>query len=229
MSQYKNDVGEYLKAFESKIKSLKKQIFKSKKSTKALNQAVYMQEEKDFCLKIARELNDMLKLKSKNKEDEFFRLKSIKEFELLLKELKNIALDAQPENENIEETKVMETTEVLETDPNEFKTVGNMEEVISKEKREELLALQRDLIEINSISKDLASLVEIQGEQLNTVEINVEIAEKESGKGMQDLAIARSYASKAFWKWCIVGGVAIFGIGIILIVILSVIYGSGKL
>ncbi|XP_023231866.1 syntaxin-7-like [Centruroides sculpturatus] len=81
--------------------------------------------------------------------------------------------------------------------------------------------LEADIVDVNQIFKDLASLVHDQGEIIDSIEVNVENAAEHVTGGTKQLAQAREHQSKARRKKCclLVFGVIVLAILITIIVI----------
>ena len=63
---------------------------------------------------------------------------------------------------------------------------------VELEDREEQIAqLQQTVAEINSIFKELADLVHIQGAAIDSIEANMSKVKKETGKGLEELQQAK--------------------------------------
>ncbi|XP_021345257.1 syntaxin-7-like isoform X2 [Mizuhopecten yessoensis] len=84
-----------------------------------------------------------------------------------------------------------------------------------QEREDSIKKLERDIVDVNQIFKDLGMLVHEQGEMLDSIEANVESAQIRVEEGTQQLSKARDYQGKARRKKCICV--------IILLVVLAVI------
>lgn len=71
-----------------------------------------------------------------------------------------------------------------------------------QEREAAIKKLESDIMDVNSIFKDLGMLVHEQGEVLDSIEANVESAHIHVSEGTQQLASARDYQSKARRKKC---------------------------
>jgi len=65
-----------------------------------------------------------------------------------------------------------------------------------REREKAIKQLESDIVDVNQIFKELASLVHEQGETIDSIEANVESAQMEVQQGAQQLGAASSYQSK---------------------------------
>lgn len=94
---------------------------------------------------------------------------------------------------------------------------SNLEELQEREKS--IRQLESDIVDVNTIFKDLATMVHEQGEVVDSIEANVESTQYRVEEGTQHLRQAEQYKNKARKKKLIL---SIIGI-IILIIIIAVI------
>lgn len=95
---------------------------------------------------------------------------------------------------------------------------------LMKERETAIHQLEKDIMDVNQIFKDLGMLVHEQGEVLDSIEANVEHAEIHVSEGTQQLSKARDYQSKARRKKCcliVVLLVILAVIGIIIAIVVS--------
>lgn len=85
-----------------------------------------------------------------------------------------------------------------------YNTEYEIEENIINEKYNEAEKVHEKILALNEIVKDVALLVNEQGEMLKDVEKNVDNAEKNTDKANQELIKAQDYQSRARRKCCIV-------------------------
>lgn len=94
-----------------------------------------------------------------------------------------------------------------------------MEEEVNLEllrlREQSVRKLESDIVDVNHIFKDLATMVHEQGEIIDSIEANVESATSHVSDGVQQLAKARSHQTAARKKMCI--------IIVVLLVVLTVI------
>lgn len=92
------------------------------------------------------------------------------------------------------------------------------------EREEAIKKLERDIVDVNQIFKDLGMLVHEQGEVLDSIEANVENAQVRVQEGTQQLAKASDYQSKARRKKCycvVILLVVLLVIGIIIAIVFA--------
>ncbi|XP_069127996.1 syntaxin-7-like isoform X2 [Argopecten irradians] len=73
-----------------------------------------------------------------------------------------------------------------------------------QEREDSIKKLERDIVDVNQIFKDLGMLVHEQGEMLDSIEANVESAQIRVEEGTQQLSKARDYQHKSRRKKCII-------------------------
>lgn len=71
----------------------------------------------------------------------------------------------------------------------------NLEEV--REREESVRKLEHDIVEVNHIFKDLATLIHNQGETVDSIESSIFRATEEVSRGAQEIAQARDYQDKS--------------------------------
>jgi len=86
-----------------------------------------------------------------------------------------------------------------------------------REREEQIRQLESDIVDVNQIFKDLATMVHEQGEVIDSIEANVETAQVSVSQGNVQLSAARTYQSRARRKK--------FIMFIILLVVLAIIIG----
>jgi len=72
-----------------------------------------------------------------------------------------------------------------------------------QEREQSIRKIETDIVEVNSIFKDLATMVHEQGEVIDSIEANVETASIQVTEGAQQIAKARDYQAKARRKTCL--------------------------
>lgn len=71
-----------------------------------------------------------------------------------------------------------------------------------REREQQIQQLERDIVDVNKIFKDVAMMVHDQGEVIDSIETNVEQAAIQVEHGGEELRQARVYQSKARRKTC---------------------------
>lgn len=87
---------------------------------------------------------------------------------------------------------------------------------ILREREQAIRKLESDIVDVNSIFKDLASMVHEQGELIDSIEANVESASVNVDQGTQQLVKARQHQASARKKMVCL---AVFGIVVLAILI----------
>lgn len=90
-----------------------------------------------------------------------------------------------------------------------------------KEREAQLKQLERDIVDIHQIFKDLAILVEEQGEDIDAIENNVVNAAEHIEEGVKELEQAVEYQSSSRRKMIFIG-LIVLGIVVVIIVIIVV-------
>merc|ERR1712142_1203448 len=86
-----------------------------------------------------------------------------------------------------------------------------------QERERAVRQLESDILDVNTIFKDLATLVHDQGEVIDSIEANVESTHVRVQEGTEQLRQAENYKNKARKKK--------FILGIILLIVLAIIIG----
>ncbi|TRY61036.1 hypothetical protein TCAL_01442, partial [Tigriopus californicus] len=97
---------------------------------------------------------------------------------------------------------------------------ANIEQLQEREKS--IRQLESDIVDVNTIFKDLATMVHEQGEMVDSIEANVESTSVRVHEGTEQLRQAETYKNKTRKKKLIL---AIIGV-IILIIVIAVIWSS---
>lgn len=95
----------------------------------------------------------------------------------------------------IESEKHMQKQKQLETEL-------EIEQGLLEDRERRMLEIEADMIDVNQIMTELASMVHQQGETINTIEGNVESAALNTEAGKDQLAKARDYQQKYRKKLC---------------------------
>ena len=106
---------------------------------------------------------------------------------------------------------------------NQMMTSLQMEEEVNldllREREEAVRKLEADIVDVNHIFKDLATLVHEQGEVIDSIEANVEQAQIQVSEGTQQLAKARRHQAAARRKACFLVIVLVLVAGVIGLII----------
>lgn len=71
-----------------------------------------------------------------------------------------------------------------------------------RDREEQIRALEGDILDVNEIFRDLGAMIYEQGEQIDTIEANVEKASTDVEQGAEQLGQASKYQKKARKKLC---------------------------
>ncbi|XP_025110266.1 syntaxin-7-like isoform X2 [Pomacea canaliculata] len=88
-----------------------------------------------------------------------------------------------------------------------------------REREDAIKKLERDIMDVNTIFKDLGMLVHEQGEVLDSIEANIDNAQMSVQEGTQQLSKAREYQKKSRRKMCILLLIFIIAVTILALVI----------
>ncbi|KAG8198900.1 hypothetical protein JTE90_015112 [Oedothorax gibbosus] len=106
---------------------------------------------------------------------------------------------------------------------NQMMTSLQMEEEVNlellREREEAVRKLEADIVDVNHIFTDLATLVHEQGEVIDSIEANVESAQIQVSEGTQQLAKARKHQAAARRKACFLVMFLVFVVVIIGLII----------
>ncbi|XP_076341415.1 syntaxin-7-like isoform X2 [Tachypleus tridentatus] len=113
--------------------------------------------------------------------------------------------------------------------PTQPQTTIQMEEEVDitllEEREQAVKKLESDIVDVNQIFKDLASMVHEQGDMIDSIEANVESTSIKVEEGTQHLVKARQHQAKARKKKCCL---LVFGLIVISAVVLVIIFTVKK-
>lgn len=89
---------------------------------------------------------------------------------------------------------------------------------IMMEREEALRKLERDIVDVNQIFKDLGMMVHEQGDVIDSIEANVEVASASVEQGTDQLRQARDHQSKARKKKCIIITIVVIILALVIII-----------
>jgi len=101
----------------------------------------------------------------------------------------------------------------------------NLQNVVAdiEERHQEILALERQVLEVFELFKDLATLVDLQQESLDVIESRIQKSQDYVEQGEKDLVAAEGYQRKARKKQCMI---AMCCVGILVVVLVPTILKS---
>lgn len=94
----------------------------------------------------------------------------------------------------------------------------NVNEAMIQERKEEMEVVHSKIVQVNDIFKDLASMVDDQGEQIEQIKGDLQFASKKTQAGVKELDKANSY-QKASTKKLICCGIFIFVVVVVVILV----------
>lgn len=151
-------------------------------------------------LKISKSLFVMFKAKSTDPQ-----LNSLK------KEAENIVKQYQILMKSRESREV--PTEILinsfEVDNEVYNNPDELNSKLAEMRKEEISRLHNDMIELNGIFKDMAGLVDDQGKMLEEIRVEVDVAERTTGRAVTDLEEAKHFDQQSRRKKCCIILIAI--------------------
>jgi len=151
-------------------------------------------------------LNDQRELKLK-------REKLTSDFSAVLNSFQNIQRSAaQKEKESLKSTGKSSTTPYLEGPPGQsqsqfrqqsqtqamFDDMQDEEQAVEaiRQREQAIRQLESDILDVNQIFKELATMVHEQGEMVDSIEAHVESAQIEVSEGAREIARAHTYQVK---------------------------------
>lgn len=88
-----------------------------------------------------------------------------------------------------------------------------------REREEQIRELEGDILDVNEIFRDLGAMIYEQGEQIDTIEANVEKAHTDVEQGTEQLAKASTYQKKSRKKLCCLVAILLIIAAVIAIII----------
>ena len=202
-----------VREFNGKIRKLK-ELTSHSQTRKPLDQ---IKREHDSALKLSKDIMSTFRRSTPNRSQKLQSDKLAKEFEELLKQFDGITkIVYAAQKEEFEEEK-----KVVEEDPEmlKIKTVGHLDEVVLKERREVIGGLEKDMTEVNTMYKEVSQMVEEQGVMLEEAEKNTDVAVKETGRAVEELNkanISQKSAKEKLVVICILICIILVFVGLII-------------
>jgi syntaxin 7 len=163
-------------------------------------------QERKVTNSLTKDIANSFKVRSKDRVLKAQQDKLAKEFELLLKQYQDLTkqiLDTEREvtsiiQETLANEEFKRSGTISQTGPKRMQTtmhlveIGAFDEVVLRERQNELESLESDIVAVNSMFKDVARMVNEQGEQLDKVEEHVDTAVSETGIAVKELGKVRT-------------------------------------
>jgi hypothetical protein len=96
----------------------------------------------------------------------------------------------------------------------------DVNEALIQERKDDMQQVHSKIVQVNDIFKDLASMVEDQGEQIETIRGDLQVAEKKTESGVKELDKAQGYQKASTKKLMFCIGVLMVGIAVVVLVTL---------
>ncbi|OMJ70143.1 hypothetical protein SteCoe_31941 [Stentor coeruleus] len=193
------DLSDALKEFEQKLKELKRlQADATSKSTKEAKKIIM--EKQDDLINLGNRIRAFLKLQVSTNEKQIFN--SLKKTaENLLNQYKELEKSFDSYNP-YEKPKTDEEDDdigpgFVEHEGISFKDANEISGDLLQERQENIQNLHKDFVEVNHLFKEVATLVEQQGEMLDESDKNVDTAVKETARANVELETANTYQRSA--------------------------------
>ncbi|KAL8619019.1 hypothetical protein ACOMHN_020717 [Nucella lapillus] len=88
-----------------------------------------------------------------------------------------------------------------------------------REREDAIKKLEGDIMDVNTIFKDLGMLVHEQGEVLDSIEANIDNTQKTVQEGTHQLSKAMDYQKKSRRKMCILFPIVLVAVAILILVV----------
>jgi len=137
------------------------------------------------------------------------------------RQLKNVGL----KEEEVE--KVVESGQAAQVLQNALIS-DDIEEIVEdiQSRHDEILKLERSVLEVQSLFLDLANLVSVQQDHIDTIETHISNAARHTDTGAKQLTDAEGYAKKARKRQCMIVAIVLIVLLVILIPTIIKVMGS---
>jgi t-SNARE complex subunit (syntaxin) len=208
-----------LKDFQTSIRKLKAIV------SHGIDREAFARE-RDHTQKLSKDIIQTLRNKPGRSSDRVQFDKLAKEFEQLLPqftELTQSFINKEKEIMKNSQTspQVFELAQEHKRESFEFKYAGGLEDVCLNQREDELMALELDMKEINRMFTDVAMMVDEQGNELEEIDNEVDIAFRETGKATGEITRAEGYQRAARKKMFLI----ILILSVIVAVVIAVVVG----
>ncbi|CAG9322774.1 unnamed protein product [Blepharisma stoltei] len=190
-----------------KLKDLSAQLGSAKDNPKLHSSITKEREDAiDLCKRIIRSFKEKPPSRAEKPQHD----KLAKEFEALSKQFQNLCqVSLEKQKTYVEEEKTQQGYEQEQAEES-FRSVGGLDEALLRDRMEEVQQLEKDMITVNAMFKDVSNMVVEQGAMLDSAENNVDVAVKETGRAVVELDKAENYQKKSKNKlYCILGIVVV--------------------
>jgi syntaxin 7 len=237
MSQYQKlntgiqDLVSQVKDFQHRLKSLRdlSSALGTPKDNKLLR--AKLTHEREETISLSKRIVQSLRDKPINQAERMQHEKLAKEFEALLghytklnqqiiSKEKEIVIE---ERQSIEKQPVFSQAQ-LEQERKisvDFQNLGNLEEVIIRERNEEIKSLEKDIAEVNAMFVDVANMVHEQGIVVDEIDQHTQNTHAETTRALADLNQAENYQARSKSKLYCILGISLFGVAAALAFVLA--------
>lgn len=192
-----------IREFSKKTKKLREfstQIG-TKQDTRSLRGQIQM--ERDSCTHLSKQIAEVLHIKPSGRAEKANHEKLLKEFEGVFTEYQKVnsvtlekerlivdviheTLQGEESRRTVDNPAAAEDAERVRQTLM-FKEIGAFDELALREREEEIRQLEKDMQEASSLFKDVAQMVNSQGDMLNQAEEHVHVAVVETDKAVDEL------------------------------------------
>lgn len=166
-----------------------------------------LMQERKVTNELTKEIANSLKVRSKDRVIKAQQDRLAKEFENLLRQFQDLnkqILDSEREvttiiQETLQNPEYKRSGTISSETPAErmqttmhLVEIGAFDEVVLRERQNELVALESDIVAVNSMFKDVARMVNDQGEMLDKAEEHADTAVVETGKAVEEIGKVRA-------------------------------------
>jgi syntaxin 7 len=209
-----------IREFNKRIKRLKdlnKQIG-TEADTRIMRSEI--RQNRDEAQTLSKDIMNALGIHKNNTSEKSQYEKLSKEFQQLFQQYNQVNKETLAKEKDV--TEILNTTlndeefkkggiqairdEHLRRQSLKLQEIGSFDEVVLRERQDNIKQIEKDIVEVNSMFKDVAKMVNEQGTMLNKAEEHVDNAVVESGKAVNELNKADNYQRSSKKKLYIILG-----------------------
>jgi syntaxin 7 len=228
MAEYKRltsssigELAELVKNFQTRIKKMNS--YANAFQTDSHSRARY-NEEREVAQRLSKSIISELRTEPNKPSDKLQQERLGKEFEKLLAQFNKVSLlvvskekEYLTAHSNDDPNAPHQQQQTLE-EQNMFKPMGELDELAFRERDIEVTTIEHEMIEINRMFNDVAVMAKAQGIEIDKVEQNVDVADVETAKAVEELNHANTYQEAAKGKtMCI--AVVVFIVAAVVVVV----------
>lgn len=216
------ELGKYLKDFEKGVKEMKRLVGDPKANfTKEHLKAVL--KSGDQLINLKNQISTVLRAPVANNEKQIMdKLK--RTAEELFKQFSEVENMIAAKTQNTGQVNPHESIddEFVEHQSLAIKSEDDLKQGDLIKRNEDIQQVHKDFVEVNSLFKEVATLVEVQGEALNEADKNVDTAVKETGRANIELDSANRYQRSAKKKLIVIFVIVLVVVAILIGVVVAV-------